>query len=108
MVLTAAQVAAFFTDADQMGIPVRTVNQLANEGIVTPGDLIDFDKDTIVMVAENLRRPGGREPNPDPNAEPQGTTGKRQKVSIKSTEATEDALPSSTINQILKKVKFST
>lgn len=73
MVLTAAQITAFFTGADQMGIPQRTVNQLAHEGIADPADLVDFDKDTIKMVAENLRRPGGREPNPDPGAAPGST-----------------------------------
>ena len=73
MVLTAAQITAFFTDADQMGMPQRTVNQLANEGIANPSDLVDFEKDTLAMVAENLRRPGGREPNPDPNAAPGST-----------------------------------
>lgn len=73
MVLTAAQITAFFTDADQMGIPQRTVNQLVNEGIESPDDLVDFDKDTMSMVAENLRRPGGREPNPDPGAAPGST-----------------------------------
>ena len=52
MVLTAAQITAFFEDANQMGIPHRTVLQLAQEGIDDPGDLIDFDKDTISMVAE--------------------------------------------------------
>ena len=73
MVLTAAQVQAFFTGADQMGTPARTVNQLAQEGIENPGDLIDFDKDTLSMAAENLRRPGGRVPNPDPGAAPGST-----------------------------------
>ena len=73
MVLTAAQVTAFFTDADQMGMPQRTVDQLVNEGITAPDDLVDFDKDTLAMVAENLRRPGGREPNPDPGAAPGST-----------------------------------
>ena len=69
-VLTAAQITAFVTDADQMGMPQRTINQLANEGIASPSDLVDFEKDTLAMVAENLRHPGGREPNPDPNAAP--------------------------------------
>ena len=73
MVLTNAQVTAFFTDADQMGITQRTVTQLAVEGITTPDDLGDFDKDTLYMVAENLRRPGGREANPDPAAAPGST-----------------------------------
>jgi hypothetical protein len=66
-------VTAFFTNADQIGLPQRTVDQLVNEGITLPDDLVDFDKDTIAMVAENLRRPGGREPNPDPNAAPGST-----------------------------------
>ena len=73
MVLTAAQITAFFTDADQMGMPQRTVNQLANKGIASPSNLVDFKKDTLAMVAENLRHPGGREPNPDPNAAPGST-----------------------------------
>ena len=47
MVLTAAQTAAFFTQAVQMGIPAATVYQLAIEGIATVDDLLDFDKDTI-------------------------------------------------------------
>lgn len=47
MVLTAAQSAAFFTGAASMAIPQDTYAQLAHEGIVTPNDLIDFDKDTI-------------------------------------------------------------
>ena len=73
MVLTAAQIQAFFTEGQQMGIPIRTVNQLQNEGIESPEDLVDFDKGTISAMAENLRRPSGREPNPDPNA-PAGST----------------------------------
>ena len=73
MVLTAAQVNAFFTHQDQMAIPVATVNQLAEEGIETIQDLAEFNKDTFAQVLENLRKPGGRIPNPDPNA-PQGST----------------------------------
>ena len=68
MPLTAAQVTAFFEGADQMAIPHATVVQLQNEGIDTPGDLAEFDKDTLKQVAENLRRPRDRIPNPDPNA----------------------------------------
>ena len=59
MVLTAAQTNAFFTQAAQMGIPAATVNQLAIEGIATVDDLVDFDKDTIEQMANNLRRPPG-------------------------------------------------
>lgn len=73
MVLTAAQTAAFFGDAAQMGLPAATIAQLANEGIVAVDDLADFDKSTLKQLAENLRRPGGRVPDPDPNA-PAGAT----------------------------------
>jgi len=73
MVLTAAQVRAFFEDADQMVILHLTVIKLQDEGIDDPDDLTDFTKDSLMQVAENLRKPGDRIPNPDPNA-PQGST----------------------------------
>lgn len=68
MVLTAAQVLMFFEDGDQMAIPHRTVIQLQHEGIEDVDDLVDFDKETIQVVAESLRRPGGRVPDPAPGA----------------------------------------
>ena len=67
-VTQAAQTQAFFENADQMAIPHATMVQLANEGIDVVQDLVDFDKDTLQQVADNLRRPGGRMPDPDPNA----------------------------------------
>ena len=73
MVLTAAQTAAFFEDAAQMGIPHVTVLQLQLEGISTVDDLADFDKDSLQQLADNLRRPGGRVPDPNPNAAPGAT-----------------------------------
>ena len=73
MVLTAAQTAAFFEDADQMGIPHDTVEQLAEEGISTVNDLADFNKDSLEQLANNLRHPGGRVPDPDPGAAPGAT-----------------------------------
>lgn len=73
MVLTAGQTQAFFEDAAQMGIPHSTVIQLRAEGIQAVGDLVDFDKDTLQQIADNLRRPGGRIPDPAPNA-PEGAT----------------------------------
>jgi hypothetical protein len=66
MPITAAQTAAFFTGQDQMGIPAATVARMAMEGLVTVSDLADFDKDSLHQMADNLRRPGGRVP--DPNA----------------------------------------
>ena len=59
MVLTVAQNHAFFTEAAQMGIPEATVTQMAVEGVNTVDDLLDFDKDTIDQMANNLRRPPG-------------------------------------------------
>ena len=73
MVLTAAQIATFFTANNNMAIPAATVAQLANEGIQIPSDLTDLDKDSMKQVADNLRNPGGRVPNPDPGA-PAGST----------------------------------
>ena len=58
MVLTAAQILAFFEDDDQMGIPHATIVQLQQEGITTVADLADFDKTSLQQVADNLRRPG--------------------------------------------------
>jgi hypothetical protein len=68
MVLTAAQITAFFQQPGQMAIPPATRTQLREEGIDTVLDLADFDKDTLKQVADNLRRPGGRVPDPDPGA----------------------------------------
>jgi hypothetical protein len=73
MVLTNAQVTAFFTGANSMAIPAATVAKLSEEGINTPTDLRDFDKDTISAVADSLRRPNDRIPNPDPGAAPGAT-----------------------------------
>ena len=42
---------------------------MAREGIVNVEDLAEFDKDGIQQLADNLRRPGGRIPDPDPGAE---------------------------------------
>ena len=52
MVLTAAQTAAFFEEAAQMGIPHVTVLQLQQEGILSVDDLADFDKDSLQQLAD--------------------------------------------------------
>ena len=65
MVLTAAQMTAFFEDAMQMGIPHVTVLQLQLEGIASVDDLADFDKDSLQQLADNLRHPGGCVPDPN-------------------------------------------
>ena len=73
MVLTAAQTTTFFEHADQMGIPHTTVMQLCAEGIKAVTDLVDFDKDSLQQLVDNLRRPGGHIPDPNPGA-PAGST----------------------------------
>jgi hypothetical protein len=73
MVLTAAQITAFFTDVDQMGLPDATRIKLQAEEINEPSDLADFDEDTLKKAATKLRNPGDRIPNPDSNA-PAGST----------------------------------
>jgi hypothetical protein len=70
MVLTATQSAAFFQEEAQMGIPNPTVVQMQAEGITNVQDLADFDKESLQQLADNLRRPGGRVPDPNPNAAP--------------------------------------
>ena len=73
MVLTAAQTTAFFEHADQMGIPHITVLQLQAKGITLVSDLADFNVTSLQQLADNLRRPGGRIPDPNPAAQPGST-----------------------------------
>jgi hypothetical protein len=55
-ILTDEEILAFFTASKQLGISKKTVEKLKEEGIKSPGDLIDFDKDTLHQLAENLRK----------------------------------------------------
>ena len=73
MVLTAAQMTAFFEHADQMGIPHVIVVQLQAKGITLVSDLTDFNKDSLHQLADNLKRPGGCIPDPNPTAQPGST-----------------------------------
>ena len=73
MVLTAAQTTAFFENPDQMGIPHATMVQMQLEGIQSVPDLTDFEKQSLQRLTDNLRKPGGRVADPDPNA-PAGAT----------------------------------
>ena len=73
MVLTAAQSTAFFESPDQMGIPHTTMVQMQVEGIQSIADLVDFEKDSLQQLANNLRKHGGRIADPDPNT-PAGAT----------------------------------
>ena len=73
MPLTQAQINNFFTEDDQMGIPQATVDRMQQEGIDNVSDLAEFDKESLQLVTDNLRKPGGRIPDPDPNAVPGAT-----------------------------------
>ena len=68
MVFTGNQTNAFFTSPDQMGVPDDTYDQLQVEGITTVDDLAEFDSDAFKQITDSLRRPGGRIPDPAPNA----------------------------------------
>jgi hypothetical protein len=64
MVFTNAQTTAFFEAIDQMGLTAPTRDQLQTEGLITVGDLEEFDVDDLKQIAANLRRPSGRVPHP--------------------------------------------
>ena len=51
-----------------MAMDAAAVAQLAVEGIINIQDLADFDEDSLKQVAENLRRPSGRIPDPNVGA----------------------------------------
>ena len=70
MVLTSAQPAAFFHEEAQMGIPNHAIAQVQAEGLTNVHDFADFDKEYLQQLADNLRKPGGRVPYPNPNAAP--------------------------------------
>jgi hypothetical protein len=72
MVLTAAQIAAFFENEDQMGIPHANVVQLVIKGITSVVDLAYFDKESLQRLADNPRRHGWV-PDPNPAAQPGAT-----------------------------------
>ena len=68
MVVTAAQMTAFFKNPHQMGIPHVAVIQLQVEGITGIQDLADFDKDASQQLADNLRKLAGCVLDPNPAA----------------------------------------
>ena len=58
MPLTQNEINSFFRDNDQMGLSDRTQAHLVTEGIVTPGDLAEFNnKEVWDQVVENCKRP---------------------------------------------------
>ena len=58
MVFTNAQITAFFEDGDQMGLSNRTRVYLQGEGIIDPGDLLEFVERR--PGRKSLRRARGR------------------------------------------------
>ena len=56
MAFTAAEIHSFFEDADYLGLSARTAQAFAMEGVVTPEDLADFDKDGFEQIYRNLRK----------------------------------------------------
>ena len=68
MVFTAAQTNAFFTDPSQMALPRATRAAIGEEGLNDIDDLVEFDSDSMKQITDNLRRPGGRIPDPHPSA----------------------------------------
>ena len=70
MVLTQLQTTAFFESTDQLGIQHGAIQR---EGIQAVADLADFEKQELQQLADNLRKPGGRIPDHNPNAAPGAT-----------------------------------
>ena len=68
MVITAAQTTAFFSELGQMALPAATRIPIAQEGLEDLADLVEFDERSLKQITDNLRRPGGRVPDPNPNA----------------------------------------
>eukprot|EP00957_Ditylum_brightwellii_P072254 5492416-Ditylum_brightwellii.AAC.1 len=63
--LTKEQTNSFFTSSRQIEVSKETLAQLGQEGIKKVKDLVEFSKDILKQVAENLKRLGGRTKNPD-------------------------------------------
>ena len=68
MLFTAAHTTAFFTEAGQLAITLDTRVKLATEGLKTVDDLDEFDDKSLKQITDNLRRPGGHIPDPNPGA----------------------------------------
>ena len=53
-----------------MALPHETRIRLQVEGLDAVADLQEFDEETLKQLAENLRKPGGAVPDPNPGAAP--------------------------------------
>ena len=66
MVFTNSHIIAFYEDNDQMSLTRMMRIQLQAEGLENVLYLSEFDEAAIKGITENLRRPWGRTPDPDP------------------------------------------
>jgi hypothetical protein len=57
MVFTAAQLTAFFTTANYLGLSAWTVAAIAVKGITETADLAEFDKEGLDAIFCNLHKP---------------------------------------------------
>ena len=48
-----------------MDLTARTRAAIAAEVLINLSDLVEFNKASLKQISENLRRPGGRVPDPD-------------------------------------------
>ena len=74
MVITAAQMTDFFTESGYMALPAATHLAISQEGLEDLADLFEFDKKIQKQITDNLRRPGGRVSDPDPNTDAGATS----------------------------------
>ena len=63
--ITGSETNLLFETNNQMDIPNTTVAHIVNEGIYKVTNIPPFDKDTLQDITENIRRPGGRVPDPN-------------------------------------------
>lgn len=52
-----ANIKLFFTGDEYIGLSERTFEQLKQEGITQPSDLVDFDASTIDQIVSTMRKP---------------------------------------------------
>jgi hypothetical protein len=57
MPFTAAKIVTFFTDTANMGLTPCSARAVAAEGIATPADLAEFDRNGMELIFCNLRKP---------------------------------------------------
>ena len=48
---------SFFTGADQLNLSIRTRDQMVVEGILSPVDLPEFNKDDVSLIVRAFERP---------------------------------------------------